>query len=351
MKNISLFIAMGLLIFISCTKNELSNTDQLEQRNDNHRNWKLAAVQGAWDYTTTDGDSGSGWDSLNYFYRCTVPLHRVKSMTDIAMEDGNPFYNYARSMTFNANWMIETEQGIENGDEVIRTFNYDANGKWIGITTTVNGVALDDQLTIDDQGQVTSYTHDGIRLEFVWRANNPRLIKTYVQPGMAMNKAQKSKAFDKIGHTKMARDLARIKILESLSELQKTTKSSYRSKTTEDWVLVQIEELEVDHRIVQPFLSPANGYPGTTGDGGWLYRSKNFITKFTDYAINPDGSIGEEVFMAHNHTVQVRDNLPKQVLYSSKILLGADDEDNPIYWNETGTIQYDYISGCNEGGN
>ena len=82
--------------------------------------------------------------------------------------------------SYNANWMIATEQGIENGDEVIRTFNYDANGKWIGITTTVNGLVLDDEMTIDDQGQVTSYTHDGVRLEFVWRGNNPRMIKTYV---------------------------------------------------------------------------------------------------------------------------------------------------------------------------
>ena len=161
---------------------------------------------------------------------------------------------------------------------------------------------------------------------------------------MAMNKAQKSKAFDKIGHTKMARNLAKIKILESLSELQKKTKSSYRSKTTEDWVLVQIEELEVDHKIVQSFISSANGYPGTTGDGGWLYKSKNFITKFTDYAINPDGSIGEEVYMAHNHTVAVRDNLPKDVLYSAQYLVGADDEGNPIYWNETGTtVSYTHL--------
>jgi len=351
MKNIAFLIIMGLLISISCTKNELSTNEQLEQRNDNHKNWKLAALQGDWTYTTTDGGSGSGSGALEYVYRCTRPLHRLKSMEDVATEDGNPFYNYSRSMTYNSNWMIATEEGVENGENVVRAFNYDANGKWTGITTSINGVVLDDEMTIDPDGQVTSYTHDGVRLEYVWRGNNPRMIKTYVQPSVAMSKAQHSKALGKIGFNKMARSLVKVKILESLSELQEKNKANYRSKSTDEWVLVQIEELEVDHKIVQPFISPANGYPGTTGDGGWLYRSKNYLIKFTDYLINPDGSRGEQIFFAHNHTVAVDDNLPQNVIYSLNFPAGTDDDGNPIHWNETGTIHYDYISGCNENGN
>lgn len=350
MKNIYILLFTWMLASISCTKNEINTEDQLEQRNDNHRNWKLASLQGAWDYTTTDGGSGSGWDSLNYIYRCSTPLHRIKSLSDLGVEDGNPIWDYERTVTYNANWMVDTEHAIENGDDVIRTFNYDANGKWTGITTSVNGEVLDDELTIDNQGQVTSYTHDGVRLEYLWRGNNPYLIKIYVQPSMEMNIAQESNALNKLGHTKMSNALTKTKVLKSMSELQNRNKSAYRSKSSSEWELVQITELEVDHRIVQPFISPANGFPGTTGDGGWLYRSKNYLTKFTDYAINPDGSKGENLSLYHNHTVAVRDNLPQNVIYSGTFILDHDADGNAIHWNERGTIHYDYISGCNDDG-
>lgn len=347
-----LYSSVALLcIIVACTKTQdnINQADQLEQRNDNHLIYKLAHLSAAWNYTLTNGSHGAGTEELNYSYRCTIPFGRIKGGTDFWQEDGNTIFDASRTMTYNENGLIATEHATENGDDIVRTFNYDADGKWTGITTTVNGVALDDQMTITPYGQVTSYTNNGVRFEYVWRANNIKMIKTYVQPSTAMSIAQNSTALNQLGFNKLTNKISREKVLHSLGELQKVSKSRFRGKNMDEWVLVQIEEQEVDQKIVQPFSSAAKGYPGTSADGGFLILPKNYIVKFTDYLINEDGSKGEVIYFTHIHSVSTRDNLPRNVKYN--LLIPGYDQDadgNPIDWNEEGTIHYDYISGCNE---
>lgn len=342
-------IFLFLMAACSKTQDNVNPSDQLEQRNDNHLIWKLAHLSSAWDYTTTDENHGAGTDELNYTYRCTAPSKRIKTMTDYFQEDGVPLYDISRTMTYHDNGVIATEHATENGDDILRTFNYDANGQWTGITTTVNGVVLDDQMTITPYGQVTSYTNNGVRLEYVWKANNIKMIKTYVQPSTDMSVAGTSTALNQLGFNKLTNKISREKVLHSLVELQKKTRAGFRSKNTDEWVLVQIEEQEVDQRIIQPFSSAAKGYPGTSADGGFLILPKNFIVKFTDYLVNEDGSRGADTYITHLHTVSTRDNLPIDVKYSLTLpAFDVDADGHPIDWNEEGTIHYDYISGCNE---
>lgn len=342
-----MYFFASFFLLLACNKENLDAA--LETRgNDNHKNWKLANASGGWDYTTTDGGSGAGYGVDTYTYGCSRPYGRAIASSSHYEEDGNVLWDIHRTMTYNDNFKVAEESSDETGTEIIRTFNYDSEGKFTGVTTVVDGVALEDEFKFDDQGRVLEYTNEGVKTEYIWKGDNIKEFRIYVQPEEEMALIQKSNAFNFIGYDDKSRTQAKKQVLKSLAFIQKQAKNTYRSKQTE-WQLVLIEEIEVDNNIIQPFSSPGAGYPGSIGDGGWLFKTKNFMTKFTDYPINPDGSKGEISYQAHNHTVATKDNLPENVIYSLYIHEIAQDADgNAINWNETGTIHYDYISGCNE---
>jgi len=113
--------------------------------------------------------------------------------------------------------------------------------------------------------------------------------------------------------------------------------------------LIFVEEQTVDKNVIQPFSSAAAGFPGTSADGGYLILPKNLIIKFKGYYVNDDGSPGELDYLIAFDSYTVKNNLPVDVKYSTFYANYETDEmGNALDYNDTGTIHYEYISGCNQ---
>ena len=354
MKNQFLSLFIALFIISACSNDNVDPViqDQLEQRgNDNHKIYKLSQVTGQWNYTLSDGFSSSGTSLNKFVYSCSRPVGRAIASTDYLIENGVVYWDISRTMSYNENFMVSVENALEYGDEIVRTFQYDSNNKWTGIITTVNGEVIEDEIEISPSGQVLSYTHDGTRTEYVWKADNITKIKTYVQVTAALSSVQNSLRFLQLGFNKISNTLAKEKILNSLENLQKSnrTVSPLRGAHSDEWTLVFVDEQIVDKNVIQPYTSVSAGYPGTTTDGGYLTLPKNFIVNFKGYNVNPDGSMGELAYLVNFDSYTRKNNLPVNVNFSSFYADYEEDEDgNFLDYTDTGSIQYEYISGCNQ---
>lgn len=343
---------MGLTFIAGCSKfnEDPAFRNQLEERNDNHKIWKLSHVVNHWDYTLTDGFQSDGNQDVKYVYSCSRPVGRAISSSDSVEENGITLWDNERTMTYNDNFMISTEHAIEFGAEVLRTYQYDIDGKWSGVTTEINGEVIEDEFEIGTGGQVKSYTSNGVRNVYEWKANNVTKVKTYILMSAAVSSVQNSSIFKNIGFNAISKNKIKAQIINSIKELQKTKRGSsgFRSNSDE-WVLVFVEEQTVDKNVIQPFSSPSNGYPGTSTDGGFYYLPKNLIVQFKGYPINADGTEGELSYLYHYYSYSTKDNLPVDVKYTSFIAAYDQDADgNLLDYNDQGTIHYDYISGCNQ---
>lgn len=338
----------------ACSKDNVDPViqDQLEQRgNDNHKIWKLSQVSSHWNYTLTNGFQSDGNSLLNYIYSCSRPVGRAISATDFLEENGIVYYDNSRTMSYNDNFMIATENAVEYGDEVVRTFQYDSDNKWTGILTEVNGEVIEEEFEISPSGQVLSYTHDGTRTEYVWKADNITKIKTYVQVTAALSSIQNSLKYHQFGFNTITKNTAIKQILNTFNTLQKTNRSStaLRGSNTNEWTLVFVEEQTVDKDVIQPFASVSLGYPGTSSDGGYLILPKNYIVNFKGYEVNEDGTEGKLAYLIHFDSYTIKNNLPVDVKYSSFYADYEEDEDGHLLdYTDTGTFHYDYISGCNQ---
>ncbi|MEP7321761.1 MAG: hypothetical protein ABI761_07570 [Saprospiraceae bacterium] len=354
MKKLIYVALFGMVFIFGCSKvNEDPDVQNLleERGNDNHKIWKLSEIVNHWDYTLTDGFKSDGIQIIKYVYSCSHPVGRAIATTDSVEENGEVLWDNERTMAYNDNFMISTEQGIEYGDEVHRTYHYDAEGKWTGVTTEINGEVIEDEFEIGPGGLLKSYTSNGVRNVYEWKANNLSKIKTYILSTAAFSSVQHSSTFNHIGFNTISKNKTKEQILHSFVELQKVKRGSsgFRS-TTDEWVLVFIEEQTADKNVIQPFSSAALGYPGTSSDGGYYTLPKNFIIQFKGYNINEDGTEGDLAYLYHFDSYKTKDNLPVDVKYSSFIADYVQDENgNTLDYNDHGTIHYEYISGCNQG--
>jgi len=340
----------ALLMVSACSKD--NPADQIVQSsNDNHKIYKLSQVTGQWEYTLTNSFSSSGTSLNKFVYSCTRPVGRAISSTDFLEENGVVYLDNSRTMTYNDNFMGSVENAMEIGDEIVRTFQYDSNNKWTGIITTVNGVVIDEEIEISPSGQVLSYTHDGTRTEYVWKADNVTKIKTFIQATTALSSVENSLNYHQLGFNKISKNKAKEKILKSLENLQKSnrTASPLRGTHTNEWTLVFVEEQTVDKNVIQPYTSVSAGYPGTTVEGGYLILPKNFIIHFKGYNVNPDGSPGETAYSINFYYYTKKNNLPVNVNFSSFYADYEEDEDgNLLDYTDIGTFHYEYISVCNQ---
>lgn len=354
MKNHMVKALIGLVFMMSCSKSieDPEFSAGLEERgNDNHRNWNLANWVSDYTYTLSDGSHGTGIGQIDYEYSCVRPFGRPVSSTHIVHEDGEVLFENVRTMSFNDNFMIDAEHANEYGDEVVRTFHYDADGKWTGITTEVNGEVLDEQIEIDLYGQVQSYTSGGVRYEYTWNANNARVLKIYVQATAELRAVENSLAFNQSGINDISRKVTKQTILKAFKNLQSVQGSaSYlRSKNTDEWVLVGIEEQSFDYNVIEPFRSAAKGYPGTTSDAGYYYLSKNLTVSYKAFRVEADGTPISEYYNYKLDSYSVKDNLPVNAHYTYNVFGYAEDEaGNSIDYQEQGTLHFGYISGCNQ---
>lgn len=355
MKNISFLFFVTLLVGISCSKDQdlTEPQGQLEERgNDNHKIYKLARVDSRWDYTLTNGFQSDGFLWNEYVYGCSRPVGRVKTGNAYVEENGVTYWDVSFTNTFNDNFEVETEHSMVNGDEILRTFLYDSDYKWIGIKTEINGEVIEDELEIGPTGQVKSYTSDGVRTEYVWKANNVTKINTYVLVSEEAGTIQNSLAHHQLGISEFTRNKASEQIVKKFKELQqlRKTSGSFRSNhSVDEWVLVYVDEFTHDKMVVQPYSSVAAPYPGTCADGGDLALPKNFRTGFKGYYVNEDGSPGEVAYLINYDSYKVKNNLPQSGKYSAFYADYEMDEDgNYLDSNETGTLEWKYISGCNE---
>lgn len=345
---------ISLVFMMSCSKSmeDPEFSAGLEQRgNDNHRNWNLAQVEFQYSYTLTDGSQGTGVGQLEYEYSCVRPFGRPVSASHNVHENGELWFENTRTMSYNDNFKIDVEHANEYGDEVVRTFQYDANGKWTGITTEVNGEVLDEEIEIDSYGQVLSYTSGGVRTEYTWRDNNAKTLKIYIQASADLRSVENSLAFNQTGFNEHSRRATKQQVLKSFKDLQLVNKrsSSLRSSQSAGWVLVIIEENYFDLNVFEPFRSTAKGYPGTTSDAGYYNLSKNFSTGWKGMLVEPDGTPISEYYNYAKDSYSVKDNLPVNSHYTYTIFgYDTDEEGNPIDYKEEGTIHHEYISGCNQ---
>ena len=357
MKNHILKGLMSLLFIMSCSKaiEVPENSGDLEQRgNDNHLIWNLAQDDKYYTYTLSDGSQGIGERQIKYEYSCTRPVGMAISFSDQSTEDGELLWDNSSTMAYNDNFMISTELAHEYGDEVVRKYQYDSDYKWTGVITEINDVRIEDALEIGPNGQVKSYTSNGVRYEYVWKANNTKLMRIYIQSSAALSSVQNSLVFNKLGINENSRNKTKELILKYFKEVQKTkrTTSSFRGKLADEWILYGIEEHTVDPKVIEPFSSPAKGYPGTSSDAGYYSLSKNWTVKYKAYLVNEDGSLKEEYYSFAYDSYSIKDNLPLDAHYSYSILGYSEDaEGNPIDYHEQGTEHFGYISGCNQKGN
>ena len=354
MKNYMLKAFIGLVFMTSCSKSledpELS-TGLEERGNDNHRNWNLAQFENQYTYTLSDGAQGEGSINLNYTYSCVRPFGRAVASTDIRQEDGVVLSDNSRTISYNDNFKVSVEHAQEYGDEVVRTFHYDSDGTWTGITTEVNGEILDEEIEIGHGGQVKSYTSGGVRTEFTWKANNVRMFKYYIQPSADLIAVENSLAFNQSGVNALVRKATKQNIIKSFNELRslRKTSSPLRSKNIDEWILVGIEEQNYDFNVIEPYSSPAKGYPGTTSDAGYYYLAKNYPTSWRGFRVEPDGTPISEYYHFKANSYSVKNNLPVNVNYTYDIFGIYDDSDgNPVDYHEQGVHHYEYISGCNQ---
>ena len=354
MKNHVLKALIGLVFLMSCSKTNVDSefSEGLEQRgNDNHKIWNLAQIDKHYTYSLSDGSAGSGEGLDKYEYSCVRPYGRAIKFSSHAEEDGGVLWENASTMTYNDNFKISVEKAQEFGDEVVRTFHYDADYKWTGISTEVNGENVETELEIGPGGQVKSYTSDGVRFEYLWRADNTYMMKIYLQSSAALSSVQNSQAFNQLGFNELSRKKSKELIINSFKEHQKTERisSSFRGKLTDEWVLYGIEEHTVDHKVIEPYSSPAKGYPGTTSDAGLYSLSKNWTVKYNAYLVNSDGTFRNTYFTFEYDSYSVKDNLPVDAHYSYFIPdYTQDEEGNSIDYLEQGTHHFGYISGCNQ---
>lgn len=351
----SFFIpAILMVIMLACSKDAVDSDSQaLEQRgNDNHKIWKLEKAGQDWNYMLTNGFQSTGFNFVEYVYGCSRPFGRVKSGHLYVEENDVTYWDISFTNTYNDNFKVETEQSVVNGDEVVRTFLYDSDHKWIGIQTEVNGEIIEDELEIGPGGQVRSYTSGGVRTEYVWKANNVTMVKTYILPVEAQSTIEKSLGYHQLGFNKASRNSAQKQIKRSMNHfmISNKNKGSFRSKNSVDeWILVFVEEQKVDLKVVQPYSSVAAAYPGTCVDGGYLNLPKNLIINWQGYPVNEDGSYGEVAYWIKYNSYKVKDNLPQKGTYSAFYADYELDEDgNYLDSNEQGTIYWKYVSGCNE---
>ena len=345
---------ISLVFMMSCSKSmeDPEFSAGLEQRgNDNHRNWNLANHEIEYTYALSDGSHGTGHRQIEYQYSCKRPFGRPVSATDIMNEDGEVLFENSRTMSFNDNFMINVEHAYEYGNEVVRTFNYDSDGKWTGITTTVNGETLDEEIEFDPYGQVQSYSSGGVRYEYTWKANNASSTKIYVQPTAELRSVENSLAFNQSGINDISRKVTKQSIIKAFKNLQSVQGSaSYlRSKNTDEWVLVGTEEVVFDLQVYEPYRSTGKGYPGTTSDDGFYYLSKNFPVSWKGVRVEPDGTPVSLYYIYSRNSYSVKDNLPVNVQFTQDIFgVGEDEDGNPIDRHEEGIEHYQYISGCNQ---
>lgn len=354
MKSQMLKVLLGLFFIMSCSKSEdiLEFSPALEERgNDNHKIFKLAQVNKQYTYLLTDGSPGVGNRQINYVYSCSRPVGRAVGFSDRLEENGEVYWENSSTMSYNDNFMISEERAQEYGDEVVRTYQYDSDYKWTGITTEINGELIEDELIIGPGGQVQSYSSNGVRFEYTWRANNAAQIRIYVETAAELRSVQNSLVFNRLGMNDPSRKKTKEMILKRFKELQKTDRksASFRGRPDNEWVLIGIEEQKFDLKVIEPFSSPAKGYPGTTSDGGYYYLSKNFTVSYRAFLVNEDGSPIKEYYYFKCDSYKVKNNLPVIVHYSYfESDYAADEEGNALDYNEKGTIEYSYISGCNQ---
>ncbi len=354
MKNHVLKALIGLVFLMSCSKTNVDAefSEGLEQRgNDNHKIWNLSQVDFNYAYTLTDGSQGTGDRKLNYEYSCVRPYGRAVAFSDHAVEDGALLWDNSSTMTYNDNFMIDVEHAQEYGADVVRTFHYDSDYKWTGITTEINGEVIDEEIEIGPGGQVKSYTSGGVRTEYTWKADNAKTLKIYVQPSAELRSVENSLAFNKSGINEISRRATKQLVLKAFKDLQQVAKrsSSLRSIQSDGWVLVGIEENYFDLNVIEPYRSTAKGYPGTTSDGGYYNLSKNFSTGWKGVLVEPDGTPISDYYSYERSSYSVKNNLPVVSHYTYIINGYSQDADgNPIDYREEGTEHYEYISGCNQ---
>lgn len=354
MKNHMIKVLIGLVFMMSCSRvnEDPEFSSDLEQRgNDNHKIWNLAQVDRDYSFTLTDGSQGVGKRLIKYEYSCIRPFGRAVTFSDIDEENGEELWHNSSTMSYNDNFMISEEHAQEYGEEVVRNYQYDSDYKWTGIITKINGEVVDDTLEIGPGGQVKSYTSNGVRYEYTWKANNAITMKIYIQPSSDLRTINNSLVFNHVGLNENSRKATKALILKSFNDLQQArkTSSSYRSKNADEWVLIGIEEDRYDPKVIEPFSSPAKGFPGTSSDGGYYYLSKNFVVSYKAFRVNPDGTPIQEYYSFNCNSYSVKDNLPVDAHYTYDIPeYAADEEGNSIDYHEQGTIHYKYISGCNQ---
>ncbi len=354
MKNHICKVLIGLAFIMSCTKVNIEpeNSNALEQRgNDNHKIWNLAQVDRQYTYSLSDGSEGYGAEQKKYEYSCVRPFGRAVKYSDHFVEDGEVLWDNSSTMSYNDNFMISVEQANEYGDEVVRTFLYNSDHQWTGITTEINGEVIEDKIEIGPGGQVKSYSNNGVRFEYIWKANNTSMMKIYLQNTATLRSVQNSLAFNYLGINENSRRKTKELILQRFKELQVTRRSpSFRGKLSDEWVLYGIEEHTVDPKVIEPFSSPAKGYPGTTSDGGYFALSKNWTVKYRAYLVNDDGTVRAEYFTFIYDSYSVKDNLPVDAHFTYfEAGYTEDEEGNSIDYQEQGTEHFGYISGCNQG--
>lgn len=345
---------ISLVFMMSCSKSmeDPEFSAGLEQRgNDNHRNWNLAQLDVNTSFMNTGEEPGTFALHLKYEYSCVRPYGRPVSATYTGELNGEPWFENSRTMSFNDNFMINVEHAYEDGNEIVRTFNYDSDGKWTGITTTVNGETLDEEIEIDPYGQVQSYSSGGVRYEYTWKANNARLLKIYVKPTAELRSVENSLAFNQSGINDISRKVTKQSTLKAFKNLQSVqgAASYLRSKNTDEWVLVGTEEVVFDLQVYEPYRSTGKGYPGTTSDDGYYYLSKNFPVSWKGVRVEPDGTPVSLYYIYSRNSYSVKDNLPVKVQYTQDIFgVDVDEDGNPIDYHEEGIEHFQYISGCNQ---
>lgn len=355
MKNNLLKALLGLTLMMSCSKDyvEPEFSGVLEQRgNDNHKIWKLAQVDNQYDFTLTDGTPGNGNSIIKYVYGCSRPVGRPITFSDYAEENGEMLWDNSSTMSYNNNFMIAEEIAQEYGDEVIRTYHYDSDYKWTGITTTVNGDVLEDELIIGPGGQVKSYASGGVKYEYIWKGDNQIKSNIYVQPAAELRSLQNSQVFGMVGSNEILKRKTKEVVLQAFKELQQTKNraSALRSINTEEWVLVAREESIVDTKVIEPFGSAAVGYPGTSSDAGFYNLSKNLTTHSKYFRVNEDGTPGGVYYSADFDSYTIKDNLPVDIHYRRFIEGYTEDaEGNSLDYTDHGVLHHHYISGCNQG--
>jgi len=354
MKNQLLKVFLGLSLLLSCTKanvDEELSTDLEQRGNDNHKIWRLAQIDIDYTYLLSDGSPGVGNSRANYVYSCSRPYGRAVAFSNRAEEDGEVWADNSSTMSYNDNFMISVEHAQEYGDDVLRTFQYDSDYKWTGITTTINGEVVDEELEISPSGQVLSNTSNGVRYEYTWRANNAVQLKIYVQPAAELRTVQNSLVFNKLGMNEHSRKKTKEMILKQFKELQSVERksSAFRGKLSEEWVLVGIEDQTFDLKVIDPYTSTAKGFPGTISDGGYYYLSKNFTVSYRAFLVDGDGLPIQEYYHFKCDSYSVKNNLPVDVQYTYfESNYTEDAEGNPLDYNVRGTTHYHYISGCNQ---